>query len=130
MRISFTGRELDTMAVLWERGSGTVAEVRRRLSDDLAYTTVLTILRTLERKRYVRHEEEGRAHRYFPLIERQAAGKSEVWWLVARFPGGSPELIITEMAVERDQDGTQVKRRRMLLDGPGSRSPAPGRGRS
>ena len=55
MRISFTDRELDVMAVLWERGSATVAEVRERLPDDLAYTTVLTVLRTLEEKGHVEH---------------------------------------------------------------------------
>src|SRR5262245_49833892 len=66
--INFTDRELDVMAVLWERGSGTVAEVRERLPDELAYTTVLTILRILQEKGYVRHEGEGRAHRFYPLV--------------------------------------------------------------
>ena len=49
----FTDRELDVMAVLWERGDATVAEVQQRLSDELAYTTVLTVLRTLEEKGHV-----------------------------------------------------------------------------
>ena len=57
MRISFTDRELDIMAVLWDRGSATVAEVRERLPDDLAYTTVLSVLRTLEEKGHVGHRE-------------------------------------------------------------------------
>ena len=50
MEIRFTPRELDIMAVLWERGPSTVAEVRECLEDPLAYTTVLTVLRTLEGK--------------------------------------------------------------------------------
>ncbi|MFC1661420.1 BlaI/MecI/CopY family transcriptional regulator, partial [Gemmatimonadota bacterium] len=54
------------MNVLWRLGSGTVAEVQKGLLDSLAYTTVLTILRTLEKKGYARHEAEGRAHRYLP----------------------------------------------------------------
>ena len=116
VRISFTDRELDIMAVLWERGSGTVTEVRERLSDDLAYTTVLTMLRILEKKRYVRHEEEGRAHRYFPLIERQAAGKSELRRLVDKILGGSPELLITQMVSERGLSDAELKRLRKLLD--------------
>ena len=58
---SFTDRELDVMAVLWERGPSTVAEVREHLEDRLAYTTVLTVLRTLEAKGFVSHEEEGDA---------------------------------------------------------------------
>ena len=73
MRITFTDRELDVMAVLWSRGSATVAEVRERLPDDLAYTTVLSVLRTLEEKGHVGHRGEGKAHRYFPLVERRVA---------------------------------------------------------
>ena len=57
----FTDRELDIMDVLWEHGPSTVADVRDRLPVDLAYTTVLTILRTLEEKGHVGHESEGRA---------------------------------------------------------------------
>src|SRR5204863_207087 len=74
--IAFTDRELDVMSVLWDAGSATVAQVRERLSDDLAYTTVLTVLRTLEQKGYVGHTGEGRAHRYRPLVKRAAAGRS------------------------------------------------------
>ena len=55
MDIQFTDREIDVMEVLWERGPSLVSEVRAALKDDLAYTTVLTILRTLEGKRYVGH---------------------------------------------------------------------------
>src|SRR5690606_2255313 len=67
MEVILHDRELDLMEVLWERGSATAAEVRAALKDDLAYNTVLTILRRMEDKGYLRHEEEGRAHRYFPL---------------------------------------------------------------
>ena len=77
MRIGFTDRELDVMSVLWDLGDATVTEVRQRLADKLAYTTVLTVLRTLEQKGYVDHTGEGRAHRYHPLVKREAvsAGK-------------------------------------------------------
>ena len=62
-------RELDVMAVLWEIGSGTVAEVREHLDLPQAYPPVLTILRNLETKRFVRREEEGRGHRYFARVQ-------------------------------------------------------------
>jgi len=58
-----TNRELDIMAVLWRDGSGTVNQVWKGLEDDLAYSTVLTMLRTLEGKGHVRHEAEGKAYR-------------------------------------------------------------------
>ena len=114
--MNFTDRELDVMAVLWERGSGTVAEVRAALSDELAYTTVLTILRIMEEKGQVRHEGEGRAHRYYPLVERQAAGKSALGRLVEKVFGGSPELLITQMVSERGLSDSELKRLRKLLD--------------
>ena len=114
--MEFTARELDLMAVLWQRGSGTVAEVRADLSDDLAYTTVLTILRIMEDKGLVRHEDEGRAHRYYPLVERQAAGKSALGRLIDKVFGGSPELLITQMVSDRDLSDAELKRLRKLLD--------------
>jgi len=95
--IAFTDRELDVMSVLWDAGSATVAQVRERLSDDLAYTTVLTVLRTLEQKGYVRHTGEGRAHRYRPLVKRAAAGRSALRRLVDKVFDGSPELLLTQL---------------------------------
>lgn len=116
MEISFTERELDVMAVLWERGSGTVAEVRERLSDDLAYTTVLTILRTLEEKGYVDHEQEGKAYRYRPLVGRERAGRSALRRLVGTMFGGSPEALLTQLVADRDLDRAELRRLRALLE--------------
>ena len=69
MSITLTKRELDVMSVVWDLGAATVGEVRGRLADHLAYSTVLTIFRTLKTKGYVRYEQEGRAFRYYPLIQ-------------------------------------------------------------
>ena len=66
--IHFPPRELAVMSILWKRGSATVTEVRDDLEEDLAYTSVLSALQTLEEKGYVRHEPEGRAYRYFPTV--------------------------------------------------------------
>jgi BlaI family penicillinase repressor len=116
VEISFTDRELDVMSVLWERGSGTVAEVRAELPVDLAYTTVLTVLRTLEEKGYVGHEEQGRAHRYFPLVERRAAARSALSRLVDTLFRGSPELLLTQLVKDRRLDRADLRRLRRLLD--------------
>jgi BlaI family transcriptional regulator, penicillinase repressor len=116
MEIQFTDRELDVMDALWELGSGTVAEVRGALVDELAYTTVLTILRILEEKGYVSHEEEGRAHRYHPLVERQAAGRSAVRRLTSRLFRGSPELLLTHLVADESLDDDELRRIRALLD--------------
>lgn len=116
MDFAFTDRELDVMAVLWEHGPATVAEVQHRLADELAYTTVLTILRTLEEKGHVRHEEEGRAYRYFPLVDQKAAGASAVRRLVRKVFGGSPELLLTQLVSERNLSAEQLERMRRLLE--------------
>ena len=116
MRISFTDRELDVMAVLWERGSATVTEVRERIPDELAYTTVLSVLRTLEEKGHVGHREEGKAHRYFPLVERRVAGRSALSRLIDTVFNGSPELLLTQLVTERELSEEQLKRLRRLMD--------------
>ena len=116
MEISFTERELDIMSALWELGAGTVAEVREVIVDDLAYTTVLTMLRVLEEKGYVGHSEEGRAHRYHPLVGREAAGESAVRRLTRRLFRGSPELLLTHLVSDRELTEEELKRMRAMLD--------------
>jgi BlaI family penicillinase repressor len=90
-------RELDVMAALWELRSGTVSEVLAHLGEPLAYTTILTILRNLEAKQCVRREEEGRGHRYFPLVERQAAQRSALARLMDGLFQGSPQALLAQL---------------------------------
>jgi len=116
MAISFTDRELDVMTVLWDLGSATVAEVRERLPDALAYTTVLTVLRTLEEKGFVGHLQEGKAHRYLPLVERQAAGQSAVARLLETIFRGTPELLLTQLMSERSVSDDELERLRRIVD--------------
>lgn len=112
----FTDRELDVMSVLWDLGSGVVTEVRDRLADPLAYNTVLSVLRTLEAKGYVRHEEEGKAHRYFPTVEREEAGNTGVWRLVETVFGGKPEALLTHLVNDRRLSRQKLAQMRALLD--------------
>ena len=116
MEISFTDRELDVMAVLWRRGSGTVAEVRDALSLDFAYTTVLTVLRTLEEKGFVSHSAEGKAHRYVPLVGQEAAGKSALSRLLDKVYDGSHELLLTQLVSDREVDAKTLRQLRDMLN--------------
>src|SRR5215210_8288870 len=116
MGVSFTDRELDVMAVLWERGPSTVAEVRAALEDDLAYTTVLTVLRTLEDKGYAGHQEAGRAYRYHALVAREAAGRSALSRVLGKLFAGSPELLLSQLVDERGLQADELERMRTLLD--------------
>lgn len=115
MKISLTDREADIMQALWDHGPSLVAEVREQLSDELAYTTVLTVLRTLEGKGYVGHEEEGRGHRYFASIQQQAARKNAVQHLTDKLFKGSVELLFSHMVSEQKLSAEQIRRMRQLL---------------
>jgi predicted transcriptional regulator len=113
---TFTDRELDVMTVLWTLGPATVAEVRAQLADDLAYTTVLTVLRTLEDKGHIGHREEGKAHRYFAKVEAQAARKTALSKLVDRVFGGSAELLLTHLVSDRKLSAAELERLRDIVD--------------
>lgn len=104
------------MAVLWERGPSTVAEVRDALADDPAYTTVLTLLRILEEKGHVARRPEGRAHRYRAITEREEAGESAVRRVLRQFFGGSPELLLAQLVSDRDLSREALERLRSTLD--------------
>ena len=115
MDISLTDREADVMQILWERGPSIVSEVRDGLTDDLAYTTVLTILRTLESKGYVTHVEEGRGHRYAAAVQQQAARKSALRHLTSKLFGGSTELLFAQLVADKNLTPKEVRRMRELL---------------
>lgn len=114
--IFFTDRELDVMSVLWKEGSGTVAEVRERLQDKLGYTSVLKVLQILEEKGFVRHEEEGRAYRYLPLVEPAEAGGSALRRILNKIFHGSTELLLAHLVSEREFTPDQLARMRKILD--------------
>jgi predicted transcriptional regulator len=116
MDISFTDRELDVMAVLWRNGSGTVTEVRDALDDSFAYTTVLTVLRTLEEKGFITHIAEGKAHRYLPAVTPDLAGKSALSRVLDKIFAGSPDLLLTQLVSDRKLSAADLKRLRKLLD--------------
>jgi predicted transcriptional regulator len=113
---TFTDRELDIMAILWERGPSTVAEVRARLSDDLAHNTVQTVLRVLEEKGYVSHTEEGKAHRFRARVKQEIAGATAAARMVEKLFGGSTERLLTHLVTERSVTPAELKRLRQLLD--------------
>ena len=108
-------RELDIMGVLWDLGSGTVTEVRRKLPADLAYTTVLTILRNLEAKELVSHTAEGKAHRYFPRVARTTARRSALTRMLDKLFHGSPEQLVAQLVADEKLSAADLKRLRALL---------------
>jgi len=115
VEIVLADREAELMEVLWDYGPSTVAEVKERVPDELAYTTVLTILRTLEAKGYVTHDSEGKAHRYSALIERDAARRSALTAMAEKFFKGSTAVLLTHLVADEKLKPEELRRLRALL---------------
>ena len=117
---TFTDRELDVMTVLWRHGPATAAEVRDALARDagldLAYNSVLTMLRILEEKGHVGHAVEGRAHRFHPLVARDDASRSALRRLVDGLFDRSPELLLAHLVRDERLDRASLERLRALVD--------------
>ena len=116
MSVVFTQRELDIMAVLWERGASTVAEVRSALSVDVSHNTVATLLGILETKGHVAHTEQGRAFRYHAVTAREEAGRSAFQRLVDTVFGGSAEAMLLHFVRDRRLTPAELERIRTALD--------------
>jgi len=116
MVVGFTDRELDIMAVLWEHGPCTVAEVRAQLDDAVSHNTVATMLTILENKGRVDHVEEGRAFRYRPLVGRDEAGRSAFSRIADTVFGGSAEALLSHFIRERRLTPAELARVRDVLN--------------
>ena len=114
--LTLTEAELRIMDVLWRRGSGTVQQVLEWLSSALAYNSVLTTVRVLERKGYVKHVKDGRAHVYEPIIGREEASRSEIRHLLGRFFRNSHEALVLNILQDEAIDAGELKRLRQMLE--------------
>ncbi len=110
-----TPLELEIMNVLWDHGPATVAEVQPKLTGELAYTTVMTMLNVLLRKKKVKRVQEGRAFRYRPAVTRQRATGSAVEDLVQRMFGGSAERLLMTLVETRGIDSRDLARLSRLV---------------
>jgi predicted transcriptional regulator len=115
---TLTEAELPIMEVLWQKGSAAVTDVVAALPHSpVAYNTVLTTLRILERKGYVRHTKEGRAFVYHPVVERGEASRKAVRNVMSRFFNGSPELLILNLLEDEQLDRNELERLKKLIAG-------------
>ena len=125
---TLTEAELRIMQVLWQMGSGTVQQILDALPEKpaLAYNTVLTTIRILEKKGYAGHDKDGRAHVYRPLVERDEASRSEIRHLVSRFFRNSHEDLVLNILEDRGIDPKELERLRKMLEMSGAKSPERG----
>lgn len=114
---TLTEAELRIMNVLWEMGSGTVQQVLDSITQTptLAYNSVLTTIRVLERKGYLKHLKDGRAHVYTPLVGQQEAKRSEIRHLVSRFFKNSQEQLVLNLLEDQGVGQEEIDRLREML---------------
>jgi BlaI family transcriptional regulator, penicillinase repressor len=115
---TLTEAELRIMNVLWLKGSGTVQQVLDSITQKpaLAYNSVLTTIRVLERKGYLKHLKDGRAHVYTPLVGQQEATRSEIRHLVSRFFKNSHERLVLNVLEDQGIEPEELARLRQMLD--------------
>lgn len=115
---TLTEAELRLMEILWEKGAATVSDVVKALPKrlSLAYSTVLTTLRILEHKGYVRHEKHGRAFVYHPVVDRNEACRSAVRYVMSRFFHNSPELLVLNILEDGRIDAEELKRLKKMIE--------------
>ncbi|MBT9332078.1 BlaI/MecI/CopY family transcriptional regulator [Paracidobacterium acidisoli] len=124
---TLTEAELRIMQILWEKGPGTVQQILDCLMQKpaLAYNTVLTTIRILEKKGYVGHSKDGRAHVYLPLVQQMEATRSEIRHLVGRFFQNSHDALLLNILEDRGIAAEEIARLREMLDRDGSSNPHP-----
>jgi predicted transcriptional regulator len=117
--LHLTQRELDIMSVLWDLGEATVTEVRDRVDPNLAYTSISSMIRTLEMKGYVSHRRgEGKTHVYFPAIDPETAGESALSRVLDKIYGGSPIKLLAHLMEQHRVSDKELARMRELLKRP------------
>ncbi|HEY1867209.1 MAG TPA: BlaI/MecI/CopY family transcriptional regulator [Candidatus Cybelea sp.] len=114
---TLTEAELRLMEVLWQKGEATVGDVTAALPPPpIAYNSVLTTMRILERKGYVAHEEAGRAYVYRPLLAREDAAGHAVGQILSKFFDNSAgTLALRLIETERPSDD-ELQRLRALIE--------------
>ena len=114
---TLTEAELRIMNALWQQGAGTVQQVLDWMPEKpaLAYNSVLTTIRILEKKGYVGHLKDGRAHVYQPLVGQQEASRSEIRHLVNRFFRNSHEALLLNILRDDEINDQELKRLREML---------------
>jgi BlaI family transcriptional regulator, penicillinase repressor len=111
-------RELDIMQALWKLGRATVGEVQaalREQGNEIAYTTVQTMLNRLEVKQIAARDDSERTHYYYAILKEPAAAESAIRRLTGRFFRGSAEALVSRL-VEKDLTPEQLDRIQILID--------------
>jgi predicted transcriptional regulator len=115
---TLTEAELRLMKILWRRGESAVTDLVAAMPDgeSLAYNSVLTTIRILEQKGYVRHRQEGRAFVYRAAVAEEEASRSEVKHLMSRFFGNSRERLLLSLLGDEEISSEELRRLKEAIE--------------
>lgn len=114
-----TRAESELMQLLWKHGACTVQQLLEGLGREVAYTTVLTTVRILEQKGYVKHEpnpDGGRAHVYKPAVAETRVRKRHVADLVDRLFGGKPQGLVAGLIEDESLSRDELEELKKRID--------------
>ena len=118
MKIDLSNSEWKLMRRLWDRSPSTITELTAALREETGWSknTVITMLSRLESKGAVRHEEGGRAKRYFPVLRREDAARDETESFLSKVYGGSLGLMMSAMVESRRLSESDIAELSAILD--------------
>ena len=115
---SVSPAETEILRIVWERGAATVQEVVDGLPSDrdIAYATVQTLLRRLEKKGYLKHESRGKAHVFSAAARQEEVISRTVKDFLDRLFGGDPVPLVHHLARHGKIDAADIERLKKLID--------------
>lgn len=128
-----TDRELEALKVLWDRREATVRDIAEAMNagkEDLAYTTVLSLLQVMEQKGLVTHRRDGKAYVYLPKVERQSTFRQLAGGFLEKvFDGAVDEYLVHALDAKRLSDKELDQLEAMLADARAKSAKRPTKGK-
>ena len=115
---TLTEAELRLMKIIWELKEATVNDVLNRLPSDfhLAYNTILTTMRILEQKGYLKRTKKSRAHVYIPLVSENQEQSNVLKHLLDNFFDGSPELLLLNLVKNENFTSEDIEQLKKMIN--------------
>lgn len=110
--------EMQILGVLWEQGPSSVREVLEKMPDGKtrAYTTILSCLQVMEKKRFVTHRRQGHVYQYRPVVQKQRVLGAMIKQLLRNVFGGRPSAALQYFIAEADCTPAEIEQLRQMID--------------
>lgn len=112
-----TENELEVMQILWNQAPLKISDIldSLRRTPKPAYTSLLTLVQTMEKKGYIRHQKIGKAFVYLPILQQKKFLISEIKRMAKRLLGGSPGMLVLNLVENEQLNETEIHTLKQLL---------------